>query len=232
MPNNPNLNRRQIVLLLSLVPLSNLQAQGQRLSAADASAGLRAALERGAESAVRLLGRPDGFLGNPKVRIPLPGALNDLADLLRRMGQGGRVDALETAMNRAAEQATPEARNLLLQAIRTMTIDDARRILTGGDTAATNFFSERTRAPLSTRFLPIVTRATERVELAQRYNDVAGRAARFGLVRPQDANLQQYVTDRALDGIYLTIGEEERKIRQDPVGTGSQLLQRVFGGLR
>jgi len=215
---NPIFSRRQIVLLLSLVPLSNLRAQG--LSAADASAGLRAALERGAESAVRLLGRPDGFLGNPKVRIPLPGALHDLADLLRRMGQGGRVDALETAMNRAAEQATPEARNLLRQAIRTMTIDDARRILTGGDTAATNFFSERTRAPLSTRFLPIVTRATERVELAQRYNDVAGRAARFGLVRPQDANLQQYVTDRALDGIYLTIGEEERKIRQDPVGTG------------
>jgi len=228
---NPIFSRRQIVLLLSLVPLSSLRAQGL-LSAADASAGLRAALERGAESAVRLLGRPDGFLGNPKVRIPLPGALHDLADLLRRMGQGGRVDALETAMNRAAEQATPEARNLLRQAIRTMTIDDARRILTGGDTAATNFFSERTRAPLSTRFLPIVTRATERVELAQRYNDVAGRAARFGLVRPQDANLQQYVTDRALDGIYLTIGEEERKIRQDPVGTGSQILQRVFGSLR
>jgi len=228
---NPIFSRRQIVLLLSLVPLSSLRAQGL-LSVADASAGLRAALERGAESAVRLLGRPDGFLGNPKVRIPLPGALHDLADLLRRMGQGGRVDALETAMNRAAEQATPEARNLLRQAIRTMTIDDARRILTGGDTAATNFFSERTRAPLSTRFLPIVTRATERVELAQRYNDVAGRAARFGLVRPQDANLQQYVTDRALDGIYLTIGEEERKIRQDPVGTGSQILQRVFGSLR
>ncbi|BAO81331.1 hypothetical protein SRAA_1477 [Serpentinimonas raichei] len=227
---NPILSRRQIVLLLSLVPLSKPQAQG--LSAADASAGLRAALERGAESAVRLLGRPDGFLGNPKVRIPLPGALQDLAELLRRMGQGGRVDALETAMNRAAEQATPEARNLLLQAIRTMTIDDARRILTGGDTAATNFFSERTRTPLSTRFLPIVTRATERVELAQRYNDVAGRAARLGLLRPQEANLQQYVTDRALDGIYLTIGEEERKIRQDPVATGSQILQRVFGGLR
>jgi len=227
---NPILSRRQIVLLLSLVPLSKSQAQG--LSAADASAGLRAALERGAESAVRLLGRPDGFLGNPKVRIPLPGALQDLAELLRRMGQGGRVDALETAMNRAAEQATPEARNLLLQAIRTMTIDDARRILTGGDTAATNFFSERTRTPLSTRFLPIVTRATERVELAQRYNDVAGRAARLGLLRPQEANLQQYVTDLALDGIYLTIGEEERKIRQDPVATGSQILQRVFGGLR
>lgn len=229
--NHPS-TRRQLLALMTLIPLSaTLRAQGL-LSAADANAGLKAALERGADIAVNLLGRPDGFLGNPKVRIPLPGALQDVADILRKVGQRERIEALETAMNRAAEQAVPESRALLNQAIKSMTVDDARRIITGGETSVTDFFAQRTRDPLTGRFLPIVTRATERVELAQRYNDVAGRAARFGLVKPQDANLQQYVTGKALDGLYLMIGEEERKIRQDPVGTGSKLLERVFGSLR
>ncbi len=224
--------RRQLLVGLASIPLSTVVLAQGLLSAADANAGLKAALERGADVAVNLLGRPDGFLGNPKVRIPLPGALEDIADILRNMGQRERIEALETAMNRAAEQAVPEARALLRQAITTMTVDDARRILTGGETSVTDFFAQRTREPLTTRFLPIVTRATERVELAQRYNDVAGRASRFGLVSSQDANLQQYVTGKALDGLYLVIGEEERKIRQDPVGTGSKLLERVFDGLR
>lgn len=229
---NPSIHRRQLLALVAVLPLSaTLSAQGL-LSAADANAGLKAALERGADIAVNLLGRPDGFLGNPKVRIPLPGALQDVADILRKVGQRERIEALETAMNRAAEQAVPESRALLNQAIKSMTVDDARRIITGGETSVTDFFAQRTREPLTGRFLPIVTRATERVELAQRYNDVAGRAARFGLVRPQDANLQQYVTGKALDGLYLMIAEEERKIRQDPVGTGSKLLERVFGSLR
>lgn len=204
----------------------------QALTESDAAAGIRAALERGAVSAVSLLGRPDGFLGNPKVRIPLPGFLADAARLLKAIGQQRRIDELETAMNRAAELAVPEARTLLVEAVKSMSVEDARQILAGGDDAATRFFAGKTREPLAARFLPIVTRATEKVALADKYNAVASRAAGLGLLRREDANLQQYVTGKALDGLYLVIGEEERKIRQDPIGTGSALLRRVFGSLR
>lgn len=202
------------------------------LSESEAAGGIRVALERGAVAAVQLLGRPDGFLGNEKVRIPLPGFLHDAARFLRAAGQQKRVDELETAMNRAAEAAVPEAKSLLVAAVKGMSVDDARQILGGGDDAATQFFARKTREPLSARFLPIVTRATQKVALADKYNAVAGRAAALGLIRGQDANLQQYVTGKALDGLFLMIAEEERRIRQDPIGTGSAILKRVFGSMR
>ena len=202
------------------------------LSETDAAAGVRAALERGAVSAVGLLGRTDGFLGNPKVRIPLPGVLEDAAKPLRATGQHKRVDELVTAMNRAAEQAVPQARTLLVNAVKSMSVEDGRKILTGGDNSVTEFFATKTREPLGVKFLPIVTKATEKVRLADKYNAVAGKAAGFGLLKKEDANLQQYVTGKALDGLYLMIGEEERKIRKDPVGTGSAILKKVFGALK
>ena len=204
-------------------------AQANLLSQADAVSGIRVALERGAVSAVGLLGRTDGFFGNPKVRIPLPGFLEDAAKLLRATGQGRRVDELELSMNRAAELAVPEAKPILVQAAKSVTADDAVRIVRGGDTSVTGYFAGKTRSPLSEKFLPIVTRATQRVALADKYNALAGRATRLGFVKPEDANLQRYVTGKALDGLFLMIGEEERKIRQDPVGTGSAILRKVFG---
>jgi hypothetical protein len=152
--------------------------------------------------------------------------------MLRAFGQQKRLDDLVTSMNRAAEAAVPEAKALLLNAVKTMSVSDARQILTGGDTSVTDFFADRTRTPLGERFLPIVTRETQRVRLARQYNDLAGRAAKFGLVREENAQIEGYVTDKALDGLYLMIGEEERKIRQDPVGTGSDLLRKVFGSLK
>lgn len=202
------------------------------LSEGDAAAGVRAALERGAVAAVGVLGRTDGFLGNPKVRIPLPGFLEDAAKLLKTLGQQRRVDELVTAMNRAAEKAVPEAKTLLVSAVKSMSVEDGRKILTGGDTSVTEFFTAKTREPLGVKFLPIVTKATEKVRLADKYNAVAGKAAGLGLLRKEDANIQQYVTGKALDGLYLMIGEEERKIRQDPVGTGSAILKKVFGALK
>jgi hypothetical protein len=198
-------------------------------SESDSAVAIRTALERGAVAAVNLLGRTDGFLGNPKVRIPLPGALADAAGMLRGMGMGKRIDELETAMNRAAEAAVPQARQLLVATVKALSVEDAVRIVSGGDDAATRFFADKTRAPLTERFLPIVTRATEKVALAAKYNAVAGRASNMGLLKPEDADVQRYVTRRALDGLYLVIGEEERKIRRDPVGTGSAILRRVFG---
>jgi hypothetical protein len=202
------------------------------ITESDAALGVRAALERGAASAVALLGRSGGFLDNPKVRIPLPGFLNEAAKVAKFTGQQKRVDELVTAMNRAAEAAVPQAKSLLVNAVRAMSVEDGRQILTGGDNAVTNFFAGKTRAPLSVTFLPIVTRATEKVALADKYNALAGKASGLGLVRKEDANIQQYVTGKALDGLYLMIGEEERKIRRDPVGTGSAILKKVFGSLK
>jgi len=208
------------------------QASLQSLTESDASAGIRAALERGAVAAVGLLGRKDGFLANPEVRIELPGFLNDAARFLKATGQQRRVDELVTAMNRAAEAAVPEARTLLVNAVKNMSVEDARNILQGGEDSATQFFAGKTREPLSQRFLPIVTRATQKVSLADKYNAVAGKASALGLLKKDEANVQQYVTTRALDGLYLVIGEEEKKIRRDPIGTGSAILKKVFGGLR
>lgn len=208
-------------LALSLSDLTN----------AEASTGLKAALEKGARSAVEILGKTDGFLGNEKVRIPLPSFLEDASKLLRTFGQGARIDELIAAMNRAAEAAVPTAKDLLVGAVKSMNVTDAKKILAGGETSVTTFFAEKTRAPLAVKFLPVVTKATLKVGLADKYNQVAGKAADFGLVKKEDANIQQYVTGKTLDGLYLMIGEEEKKIRQDPVGTGSALLKKVFGAL-
>jgi hypothetical protein len=202
------------------------------LSDKDATAGMKTALEKGALAAVGLLGKTDGFLGNPKVRIPLPGYLEDAADLLRKLGQSKRVDELVTSMNRAAEAAVPMGKNLLVGAVKNMSVDDAKKILAGGDNSVTQFFAEKTREPLGAQFLPVVTKATEKVGLAEKYNKVAGKAAGLGLVKKEDANIQQYVTGKALDGLYTIIGDEERKIRQDPIGTGSAILKKVFGALK
>jgi hypothetical protein len=202
------------------------------LSELDAAAGIREALVRGADSAVGLLGRKDGFMGNPRVKIPLPGFLKDVAKLLKATGQGKSVDELVTAMNRAAEAAVPEAKSLLLSAVKNMSVEDGRQILSGGDRSVSDFFAKKTREPLGAKFLPIVTRATQKVSLADKYNAVAGQAADLGLLDKKDADIQKYVTGKALDGLYLMIGEEERKIRKDPVGTGSAILKNVFGSLK
>jgi hypothetical protein len=203
-----------------------------QVSESDAALGVRQALERGAAAAVAALGRTDGFLGNPRVRIQLPGGLEQAARLMRATGQGAKVDELETAMNRAAEQAVPQARDLLVNAVKSMSIEDARRIVGGGDDAATRFFADKTREPLTGRFLPIVTRVTERIGLAARYNAVASRAAGVGLVKGDAVSVERHVTAKALDGLYLMIAEEERRLRQDPVAAGSALLKKVFGAGR
>ena len=221
------MDRREFTAALLVVPWPSVAQAG--LNEGDAAAGVRAALERGALAAVALLGRTDGFLGNPKVRIPLPGYLNDAARLLRATGQRRRVEELETAMNRAAEAAVPQAKSLFVSTVKSISVEDALQIVRGSNTAVSEFFAAKTRVPLAEKFLPIVTRATEKVDLAERYNAVASRAAGLGLVKGDESNVQEYVTARALDGLYLMIGEEEKKIRADPVKTGSAILRKVFG---
>jgi hypothetical protein len=218
-------------LPLGWAALAQASALAQ-LSNADAAAGVKALLTQGAGAAVDLLGRSNGFLGNPQVRIPLPGQLQQAARLMRQFGLGAQVDGVETAMNRAAEQAVPQGRDVLMGAIQSMSVSDAKAILTGGDTSVTDFFSGKTRTSLTERFTPIVRQTTDQVALAQQYDQLAGKAARYGLLRQQDANLAGYVTGRTVDGLFTVIGQQERALRQDPVSAGSALLTRVLSGLR
>ena len=225
------MKRREFTAALSVLWVPLLPATARAgLSEGDAATGVRVALERGALAAVMVLGRTDGFLGNPQVRIALPGYLKDASKLLRAAGQGRKLDELVTAMNRAAELAVPMAKPLFVSTVKAMSVEDALKIVRGGATSVTDYFAAKTRAPLGEKFLPIVTQATEKVSLAARYNAVASKAQSLGLVKGDEANVQQYVTARALDGLFLMIGEEEKKIRADPVKTGSAILRKVFGG--
>lgn len=209
-------------LALSLADLTNQ----------DAARGIKGALDKGASSAIAKLGVPGGFLDNPKVKIPLPPALDEVAKVMRMMGRGKDADDLIVAMNTAAEQAVPQAKELLVNAVRTMSLDDAKRILTGGDESVTEFFKAKTEGPLAAKFLPIVKQETGRVGLAKKYDDIAGQGAKIGLIKGDAANIDQYVTDKALSGLYLMIGEEERAIRQNPAAAGSAIISKVFGALR
>lgn len=233
-------NRREVLGIIGLMVAGAALTLPQRafavslasLSSTEASAGLKEALLKGSETAVNLLGRPGGFLDNAKVRIPLPDGLKKAQSVLKLMGKGKEAEDLEVAMNRAAEAAVPEAKTLLVSAVQSMSVQDAKGILTGGDNSVTQYFKGKTETPLAQRFLPIVAQATDKLGLVQMYNQYAGQAAQFGVIRKEDANVQQYVTRKALDGLYLMIGEQERAIRNDPVGTGSELLKKVFGAVK
>lgn len=198
----------------------------------DAAAGLKEALTQGAGKAVGLLGKTDGFLGNPQVKIPLPDSLQQVEGLMRGLGMGKYADELVTTMNRAAEAAVPEAKALLITAIKQMSVQDAKAILAGGDDAATQYFRRTTAEPLGARFKPIVQKAVARVKLADKYDQFAGKAAKLGLVKESDAHLENYVTQKALDGLFLMIAEEEKAIRKDPVAAAGGMAKKVFGLLK
>lgn len=198
-------------------------------SGAETAAGLKEALTRGAGAAVSQLGRRDGFLGDPRVRIPLPDSIRKGEKVMRTLGAGKYADELIETMNRAAEAAVVEARPILVNAVKTMSFDDARGIVSGGDDAATNYFRRSTSADIAQKFLPIVKQATAKVKLADKYNKYAGKAAKLGLLDEKDADLDRYVTQKAMDGLFLMVAEQEKSIRKDPVATGSALLKKVFG---
>lgn len=193
------------------------------LSQGDASSGVKTALERGANIAVELLGKENGFWGNDKVRIPLPDWIQKAETAIKFMGRGKDVDDLKLGVNRAAETAVPQAKTLLVGAVKTMSVEDAKSILTGGDNSVTRFFQDKTQAPLNEKFLPIVTTVTIRIGLATQYNALAEQVQKTGFIKlkPEQAKVETHVTAKALDGLYYMIGEEEKKIRSDPVGTAA-----------
>jgi hypothetical protein len=201
------------------------------LTDADASAGLKKALEQGIGNAVGKLGKPGGFLDDPAVKIPLPPKLQKAEGAMRLVGMGGQADELVTAMNRAAEAAVPESKTLLEAALKHMSIADAKGILTGGGDSATQYFKRVTYGPLQLKFAPIIADATRKVKLAEAYDRVAKKAVEIGVLKPDDASLESYVNQKTLDGLYTMIAQEERAIRKDPLGQASSLIKRVFGSL-
>ena len=201
------------------------------LSSEDAAGGLRAALSQGIGKAVAQLGAPNGFLNDPKVAIPLPPEIEKADRALRMIGMSGQADELKVTMNHAAELAVAQAKPVFEQALHHMTLADAKSILTGGDDAGTQYFRRATSTQLTAKFRPIVAAQTAKLKLASQYDQVAGRAVQFGLMDAKDANLDDYVTSRALDGLFSRIADEERAIRKNPLGQASALVKRVFSAL-
>lgn len=201
------------------------------ISSGDASAGVKAALAKGADYAVASLGQSGGFLGNDKVKIKLPGYLEQADSALRMFGLGKQADQLVETMNHAAENAVAEAKPILTQSIKKMSVKDAKDILTGGDDSVTQYFKRTSTDQLTAKFMPIVKKETRKLKLADQYNAFAGKAASAGLIDKQSADVDSYVTQKAMDGLFLMIAEEEKKLRANPLGAGSELLKNVFGAL-
>ncbi|WP_448506032.1 DUF4197 domain-containing protein [Immundisolibacter sp.] len=221
------------VLLLMTVCLLTTAAQALSLadvSGADASAGLKQALTQGAGKAVDVLGRPDGFMGDPKVRIGLPGKLRKAEGMLRGLGMGAQTDDLVATMNRAAEAAVPAARPLLVDAIKQMSVDDARGILTGGDDAATRYFQRTTSGPLTEKFKPVISQAMAGLNLNQKFQALTGSTGML-MGKTPNGYLEDYVTRKTLDGLFLMIAQEEKSIRTNPAAAVGSLAKKVFGAL-
>lgn len=219
------------VLAVCLLTAAPVAAAPSDLSPAQASGGIRDALAQGAGKAVDLLGRQDGFLGDPEVRIGLPGKLRKAEGMLRNLGLGGQTDELITTMNRAAEAAVPAAKPLLMDAVRQMTVSDARQILTGGDDAATRYFERSTAEPLAEKFKPTVREAMARFKLNEKFQGLAGRLGPLGQVKNPDGYLEDYVTRKTLDGLFLMIAQEEKAIRKNPASAAGSLAKKAFGSL-
>ena len=201
------------------------------LSQQDASGGLKDALIQGAQVAVKQLGTPGGFSNNPDVRIELPGKLGKAAKTMKMMGMGAQVEQLESSMNKAAEAAVPQAQALLVDAVKKMTVADAKAILSGPQDSATQYLNKSSREQIRAKFLPIVKQATDQVGLAQQYNAFAGQAASFGVVDAKSSTVEGYVTEQALDGLFEMIAKQEASIRENPAAAATSLAKTVFGAL-
>ncbi|SEN59133.1 Protein of unknown function [Nitrosospira multiformis] len=196
------------------------------------AAGLKQALTLSVNAAIDILGVPNGFLHNPKAKIPLPVSLQKAEGLMRSVGMNKHADGLIAAMNHAAETAASEGRALLIDAVQNMPVEDAKAILAGGDDGATQYFRNTSSDSLSDQFLPIVKKATEQAGVLKKYNDFAGKGAKLGLISEKHANIENHVTEKTLDGIYLLMAEKEQAIRYNPADQDSELVRRVFGTLK
>lgn len=202
---------------------------GQPLTQNEIIAGLKQALEVGTGHAVALTSKTDGYFKNPQIKIPLPEQVRKTEDLLRTVGLGDQVTAFEKSMNRAAERAAPEAKALFVGAIKQMTFADAKKILQGRDNEATLYFQEKTTDPLTKRFKPLVHNAMSEVGVTRYYQSIESKVRHLPMGGSLNLDLDQYVTAKALDGLFFMVAQEEAKIRKDPAARVTDLLKRVFG---
>lgn len=198
------------------------------LTDARVAAALREALQVSTRNAVQLTGRLDGYFANEAIRIPMPDRLRSLERGLRALGYGAQVDEFVLGMNRAAERAAPQARQIFAEAIGALTIDDARRILSAGDTAATEYFKAKTTDRLTAAFRPAVEQAMGEVGITRQYRELLARARSLPFFQAEDYDLDRYVVGKSLDGLFHVMAAEERKIRTDPAARVSDLLRDVF----
>lgn len=191
--------------------------------------GIKEALSIGAENAIKLIGQPGGYLQNELIKILMPEKLRPVEKSMRMLGMGKPIDDLELAMNHAAEAAAPLALDFFKNAIKEMTFDDARKIVTGGDTSATDFFKIKTQDKLTVAFRPVINKAMADNDVAKQFNLVAGNVKKIPFMKTELPDIEQYVLDKSLSGMFLMIGEEEKKIRKDPAAQVTALLKDVFG---
>jgi cell division septum initiation protein DivIVA len=203
--------------------------KGRELSESTIIRGLKEALRIGTGNAVEMVSQVDGYFDNPQTRIPLPESVQNVEEILRAVGFGPKVAAFERSMNRAAERAAPEAKSLFLEAIRQMTFSDAKEILQGQDDEATRYFEGKTRERLHELFKPIVHTAMSEVGVTRSYQELEAKVRRIPFAESLSFDLDEYVTDKGLDGLFFMVAEEERKIRQDPAARVTDLLEEVFG---
>ena len=218
--------------VLAALVVSSASAAGlDDITNRDAVNGLKQALTNGAQAAVAKLGKEDGFFGDARIRIPLPPSMKRAEAMMHSIGAGKQADDLVLRMNRAAEAATPQAKSLLVDAAKKMSVQDAKGILTGGPDSATQYFKRTTSDALAQKFKPTVKKAMAKVKLAQAYDEIAASGTKFGLVKEDDSNLEDYITRRTLDGLFVGIADEEKKIRENPKAAASSIVKKVFGAL-
>ena len=205
---------------------------GGELDEATVDAGLREALRVGTGRAVDRTSASGGFLDDPLLRVALPDKLEDVAEALRTIGLRGEVENFETAMNRAAERASAEATDVFVDAITGMTLQDVFNILDGDDTAATQYFRGRTETTLRSRFEPVVQGKMRELDVYREYESLLARYDQIPFVEKPNLDLADHITSETLDGLFQALGDEEKKIREDPVARTTELLQRVFGSRR
>ncbi len=198
----------------------------------DMTTGLKDSLQQGALAAVSKLGQENGFFSNAKVKIPLPKAMQNAEKMMRAFGMKKQADDLVLSMNRAAEAAVPEAKELFVGAVKSMSVQDVKGVFSGGDDSATQYFRKSTEEPLRGKFLPIVVKAIEKIGLAQKYNAVAGKMSKLGLVKENESNVENYVTQKALDGLFVMMADEEKAMRANPVKASTDIAKKIFDVLR
>lgn len=214
---------------LPQIPGLGKSRAGAGLSDAQIGSGLKEALAVGTQKAVKQVARPGGYLENKAIKILLPQSLKPVETGLRAIGQGPKVDEFIASMNHAAESAAPEAAGIFGNAVRAMTIDDARRLLTGGNTSITDYFKEKTSAQLTTAFRPHVEKAMAANGVTQRYNALLGQAPQLPFLKSPKLDINSYVVGKALDGLFYMLGEQEKEIRTNPAARTTELLRKVFG---